>query len=123
MSGNSFDSLFLLGTNENSSRLLYDSANRGMQSSNGAVEKESFAFFMFVAAIVSVIGVCYLYCMIQMIRLWCCRRDTEAAVLITDGITFSLNSAQRRAVLETIFSDTSKVSQSVTIKALFLYQV
>lgn len=95
------DSSLLRGAIQHSSvtRVLFESSNT-----------DNASFFVFAASIVGLIGLCYLYCMFHVIRLWCCKPEGEAAVLVTDGFSFSLSARQRRAVLEAIFSDTSKVS-------------
>lgn len=77
---------------------------------NDGVE-DGAAFFIFAVIVSGTIGIGYIYCMFHLVRFWWCRRSNgEVAVRVADGFSFSLSSRQRRAVLETIFSDTSKVS-------------
>lgn len=54
----------------------------------------------------------FYYCMYEICRFfWCPNAASEdSAVLVTDGFRITLTPAQRRTVLEAIFSDTSKVS-------------
>ena len=85
-------------------------------TNTGQGQPESSAFFMFAVGLVGLIALSCLYCMFHVIRIWCCGPDDEVAVArVTDGFSFSLSSGQRRAVLEAIFSDTSKVSRSPEI--------
>jgi hypothetical protein len=77
-------------------------------------------FLMFATIIVGFIGLACVVCMVQMFRIWFCRvcfgRDTtpsDRAVIFHDGRVLELNSRQRRAVLEAIFSETSKVSSLI----------
>lgn len=76
------------------------------------------AFFILTFMIVGVIGLCYIHCMYVVIRRWfyCPQEDELNEVnrsrsnLHHDGVVFiNLNAAQRRAILELIFSETSKV--------------
>ena len=71
------------------------------------------AFLWFASVVVGLICCCYIYCMYQVIRFWCCRRpnplEISQTVLVHEGYVFNLNPRQRRAVLEAIFSETSKV--------------
>jgi len=74
------------------------------------------AFLMFASIVVGLICLCYAYCMYQVVRFWCCRQSRETDEPVTQGYAFNLNTKQRRAVLEAIFSETSK---SVTASSLF----
>jgi hypothetical protein len=67
--------------------------------------------YLFVIVVICSIGLCYLYCLYHTLRSWYIRRfgQGEETMLVTDSFRF-LNSTQRLAVLERIFSDTSKVS-------------
>jgi hypothetical protein len=72
---------------------------------------ENSAFFIFAVIVVGFIGLSCLYCVCHMVMLVCCGPPNRTvADLVTDDFSFSLNSRQRRAILEAIFSDTSKVS-------------
>ena len=72
---------------------------------------ENSAFFIFAVIVVGFIGLSCLYCVCHMVKLWYYEGSHRTvADLVTDDFTCSPNSRQRRAVLEAIFSDTSKVS-------------
>lgn len=97
---------------------------RFLQTTGGELQKDSLvpassdgsgsnAFLWFASIVVGLICCCYIYCMYQVIRFWCCRRpnplEISQTVLVHEGYVFNLNPRQRRAVLEAIFSETSKV--------------
>jgi len=72
---------------------------------------ENSAFVTFVNVVVGFVGLSCLYCVCHMVMLWYYEGSRRTvADLVTDDFTCSPNSRQRRAVLEAIFSDTSKVS-------------
>lgn len=79
---------------------------------------ENSAFFIFAVIVVGFIGLSCLYCVCHMVMLVCCGPPNRTvADLVTDDFSFSLNSRQRRAILEAIFSDTSKaVTDSMFFK-------
>lgn len=74
--------------------------------------------FLVVDTIMAIaIALCCVYCMFAVVRHFCCRRrDDEVhpsgSILVDQGVVFSLNPAERRAVLEVIFSEMSKVRWS-----------
>ena len=68
----------------------------------------------FACAAVGVI-LCYGFCLLSVVReRWCSRQQdevpAEGSMVVHDGMIFNLNPAQRRAVLEVIFSEASEVS-------------
>ena len=74
------------------------------------------SFLLFASVIVGLILLAYAFCLVQIFRMWilrlCCGRDyfqTATVVLVQEGNIFNLNPRQRRAALEAIFSETSKV--------------
>jgi hypothetical protein len=76
-------------------------------------------FLIFAAVIVALISLAYVICFLQMFRVWFYRvffgRDVslgDRAIFVHEGRIHELNSKQRRAVLEAIFSETSKVRLS-----------
>jgi hypothetical protein len=80
---------------------------------------EDTSFLLFAAVIVGFISLAYLICVFQMFRVWfyrvCFGRDVslgDRAIFVDEGRVHELNSKQRRAVLEAIFSETSKVRLS-----------
>lgn len=87
------------------------------------------AFMMFLTVIVVLVVLCYIVCLWHMVRIWCCKRsasDQQAAHdLVISGRVFDLTTDQRRAVLEAIFSETSKVRQRnlILIRGLYLFVV
>jgi hypothetical protein len=85
-------------------------------------------FLMFLAVIVGLISLAYAFCVFQMVRVWCCRfcfgRDMTLpeTSIVHQGRVLDLNPGQRRAVLEAIFSENSKVrkdSEIMTPSLLF----
>lgn len=78
-------------------------------------ENENESFLMLLTVIVALICLFYTLCTYQLIRQWLCRRlyrdaapDPDSTVLVHEGQVFNLTGDQRRAVLEAIFSETSK---------------
>jgi len=76
-------------------------------------------FFILTVLVASISALCFLLCILQLIQHhlthYCCKRDdgvpeTPDTVLVHKGRIFNLAGNQRRAVLEVIFSETSKVS-------------
>lgn len=84
------------------------------QNDNETSQPKVGADLLFVGCIVCTVGSCYIYCMWHMFRRWWCpgRADITAdiTVLDHDGVKFNLDPTQRRAALEAIFSEASKVS-------------
>jgi hypothetical protein len=87
-------------------------------SSSSSSRKDNDSFLILTAAIVALILVFYALCMYQLLYRWmcriCCGRQLEVGgpnetVIIHEGHTFNLSDNQRRAVLEAIFSENSKV--------------
>ena len=84
-------------------------------SSSSRTNEDS--FLMFASVIVGIVALAYFFCMYHIFRTWflrfCCGRETstinDQVILVHEGRIFDLNSRQRRAVLEAIFSETSKV--------------
>jgi hypothetical protein len=97
------------GSEEYLDRWLQEATSQPNVRPSDGVE-DGAAFFVFAVIVSGVIGIGYIYCMFHLVRFWWCRRaNSEVAVRVTDGFSFSLSSRQRRDVLEAIFSDTSKV--------------
>jgi hypothetical protein len=80
--------------------------------------KNNESFLLLTAGIVGLVMIVYVLCIYQAICVWlcrvCCGRQPEVeepgeTVLIHEGITFNLSSNQRRAVLEAILKENSKV--------------
>jgi hypothetical protein len=80
--------------------------------------KNNEAFLLLTIGIVGLIMLFYAFCMYEVLRAWlcrvCCGRQPEVeepgeTVLIHEGITHNLSSNQRRAVLEAILKENSKV--------------
>jgi hypothetical protein len=80
--------------------------------------KNNNAFLLLTVGIVGLIVLFYAFCMYEVMRVWlcrvCCGRQSEVeepgeTVLIHEGISFNLSSNQRRAVLEAILKENSKV--------------
>ena len=80
-------------------------------------EDDSTKAIWFAFAAVGVI-LCYCYCLVSVVRQRLCGRQqdevpalpAEGSIVVHDGMIFNLNPAQRRAVLEVIFSEASEVS-------------
>jgi hypothetical protein len=89
-----------------------ESHTHAPSSSSSRTSEDS--FLMFASVIVGLIGLAYCFCMYQMFRMWflrfCCGQETSGRInVVHEGRSIDLNSNQRRAVLEAIFSETSKV--------------
>ena len=86
------------------------------QSPPPTSNKDDKGFLVMATIIVIFIVLSYAYCMYQVVRHFCCSRRDEVqlsgSILVDQGVVFSLNPAQRRAVLEIIFSEMSKVRLS-----------
>ena len=72
------------------------------------------AFLIMLTVMVSCICLFFTICVYQVLRIWVCKRaplgvPMEETVLVHDGRIFNLTGDQRRAVLESIFSENSKV--------------
>lgn len=90
--------------------------------SSSSSPKNNESFLLLTGGIVGLILIFYALCMYQVLRVWlcrvCCGRQPEVGepdaetVLIHEGITFNLSSNQRRAVLEAILKENSKVRSS-----------
>jgi hypothetical protein len=94
---------------------LESSHTHAPSSSSSRTNEDS--FLMFASVIVGLIVLAYFFCMYQMFRIWflwfCCGQETSTInvqpIFVHEGRIIDLNSRQRRAVLEAIFSETSKV--------------
>jgi hypothetical protein len=112
--------------NDSVNNLLSSLVDRNLQEdgldpstlSSSSNPKNNESFLLLTAGIVGLIMVFYALCMYQVIRVWlcrvCCGRQPEVAeagetVIIHEGITFNLSDNQRRAVLEAILKENSKV--------------
>ena len=88
---------------------------QNLNSQSKPTNQES--FFMFSSVVVGFVLLAYTVCMFQMVHMWIlrffCGRDyaqSTTVILVRDGSTiFNLNPEQRRAALEAIFSESSKV--------------
>jgi hypothetical protein len=97
--------------------VLVDRNLQDDSSSPPSSKEGSRSFTMLLSVIVGLILIFYVICTYQIMRMWlckvCCRseREEEAVVEVFDhnGRLFNLSGNQRRAVLEAIFSETSKV--------------
>ena len=88
--------------------------DNGNGDNHGSNDNDS--FLLFASVIVGLISLAYVVCMIQMFKMWfcrvCCGREfvlPDHAIIVHEGQILELNARQRRAVLEAIFSETSKV--------------
>lgn len=110
---------------------VYEETSRFLQNSNSSssgittANSDNQSFAIMLAVLVTLILLFFVVCTYQVLRNWlcklCCGRDlrrsnntatplTDAdTVLVHDGRVFNLTGDQRRAVLEAIFSETSKV--------------
>lgn len=88
--------------------------NDGQNENHETSQPEVGTDLLFVACVVCMVGVCYIYCMWHMCRRrWCPGRydiTPDITVLDHNGLKFNLDPTQRRAALEAIFSKASKVS-------------
>lgn len=93
------------------SRWLQDSDSEHTSSSHSD-SKDNDSYLLFMCVIVGLVLVCYLVCMVQMVRMCFCRnqreRDAMGEAQLSDRI-FKLSTLQRRAILEMVFSENSKV--------------
>jgi hypothetical protein len=99
---------------ELSPRWLQSTMNATSQqnsSSDNSNPYNNSAFMMFLTVIVVLVVLCYLICLYHMIQMWCCKREREEPPrsVVVSGRVFNLTPGQRRAVLEAIFSENSKV--------------
>jgi hypothetical protein len=96
----------------NSDRILQENESGVAGSST----KENDYFLLLTTFLVVLILVFYSFCMYQFIRVWFCRiccgiepEEPFPTAIIQEGGRFNLYGIQRRAILEAIFSETSKV--------------
>lgn len=106
------------GESLNFFRILHEDSEGEHSHSAGSDSSrdEKHTFIMFVTVAVGL--VVYMFCMVQMVRTCFSRRHSDSeedqgSVLVRDGLLFNLTTRQRRAVLEAIFSESSKVSRHV----------
>jgi hypothetical protein len=122
--------------NDSVKNLLSSLVDRNLQedesdpSTSSSSPKDNDPFLLLTAVIVGLVLIFYTLCTYQIMRLWlcrvCCGRQPEVegpggTVIIHEGWTFNLSDNQRRAVLEAIFSENSKV-RSFNKVAGFLWQ-
>lgn len=102
--------------------------HRSLEQDEGASEetsapKKNESFLLLTTIIVGLIVVFYCVCTYQIMRIWlckvCCGRQREDedeeggdTVVVHEGRLFNLSGNQRRAVLEAIFLEASKVRVS-----------
>jgi hypothetical protein len=107
--------LFLRGA---AARMLHDITDEQEQELNAHTHTRDSSFGMLFAPVIAgLVVLAFIFCMWQMFRVWllrvCCGRETstsnDRAIIVHKAQVFDLNSTQRRAVLEAIFSETSKV--------------
>ena len=115
---------YTTGSNEPRRLQQQHDATATAAAAPSATQDKSFAIML--AVLVALILLFFVICTYQVLRIWLCRclckRDLRAAaavannvngaadtVLVHDGRAFNLTGDQRRAVLEAIFSETSKV--------------
>lgn len=89
---------------------------------NSAPQQQNESSLLFIMTIVSFICIFYLICTFQCLRLWLCHKllgreapiqppiEPDDTILVNDEFVSNLTDDQRRAVLEAIFSESSKVS-------------
>jgi len=86
---------------------------RGLETHSPPAQTDNNTFLWFALIGVGLVALCYVHRMYQMLKSWLCgqQQNTQETVLVHDGqLVFDLDARQRRAVLEVIFSETSKVS-------------
>lgn len=103
------------GSNHPFLRHLADSDESPPPVQQGQPERDN-SFMLGGMIFLGLLSLCCMYGLYQVMQFWCCRsRFTRDTVLVHDGVVFSLNSWQRRAVLEAIFSETTKVSPTPSL--------
>jgi hypothetical protein len=113
-------------TDEQEPEVEVESSHTHAPSSSSSSNRTNEDYFlMFASVIVGFIILAYVICMYQMFRIWClrfcCGQETstinnnndQPISLVHEGRILDLNSRQRRAVLEAIFSETSKVCYTI----------
>jgi hypothetical protein len=88
-----------------------------MASPSSSIRTDGDYVHVLAPVIVGLIVLASIGCIYLMFRVWilriCCGRETSTndnpAIIMPEGRIFDLNPRQRRAVLEAIFSETSKV--------------
>jgi hypothetical protein len=94
---------------------------------SSSIQKNEDSFLMFAPVIVGLVILAFFFCMY---RMWLSRvfpgRETstisDRAIIVHEKRIFDLNSKQRQAVLEAIFSEASKVRKSEA-KSCSLYNL
>lgn len=92
--------------------------NNTAQQDAASQNDEDRPFLIMLTVMVACICSFFAICIYQILRIWICKRTPiglplEETVLVHEGRIFNLTGDQRRAVLESIFSESSKV-RSVT---------
>jgi hypothetical protein len=97
---------------------------RLLQERNPEDDQDNKSFSIMLAALVGLILLFFVICIYQVFKIWFldliysyrdngvlndASGDTRAVVLVHEGRAFNLTEHQRRAILETIFSSSSKV--------------
>lgn len=96
-------------------QVAIDDAPADADNEKPSEEEDPNNVIWFVVAAAAVV-LCYGYCLVAVVRQWWSRSQEEVpaaeggSVLFHEGMVFNLDPAQRRAVLEIIFSESSQVS-------------